>query len=511
MRTSLSNFERSGRKLLFSICIMLYVFVTPGCSKSNFNVPDTVNQAASKSSPLSVNSIIITNPGFLRGADVSFVTQMENGGNFFFNTTDQQDLFTVLKERNINTIRLRIWVNPAGPSYYNGINDVIAKAVRAKNAGMKLLIDFHYSDTWADPGHQTKPVAWSGYTLAALQTAVASHTTACLDSLIAHGVTPTYVQVGNETDDGMLWPTGQISAGNMVNYAALYKAGYNAVKAVNSSIKVMVHFSKGYDNTACRNVLDGLITNGAVFDIIGLSVYPSSNYTSVMTSTNTNMQDLVTRYGKDLMIAECGYPQSDPKKAQLMINTLQNNIVSLSGNHGLGVYYWEPESYNHAAINKSCFSATGKNPTLAFDAFSLVNNPGFEVDTIGTQTPTGWVTAGSNPEANYTEATAHSGSFRLTHYKNAAFNVSTSQTITGLANGTYTFQAWVVSPYAETSNYMFAKDFGGTQISTNIPVAGGWQKLQVTNINVTNGQCTIGFYTSGAKYCSMDDIEFFKQ
>jgi arabinogalactan endo-1,4-beta-galactosidase len=167
---------------------------------------------------------------------------MEKNSNTFFNTTDQQDLFTILKERNINAIRLRVWVNPAAPNYYNGIKDVVAKAVRAKNAGMQVLIDFHYSDSWADPKQQNKPAAWSGYSLSTLATAVATHTTACLDSLQAYGVTPTMVQVGNETDYGMLWPTGKLPD-SMANYATLYKAGYNAVKAFNSNIKVTIRSS----------------------------------------------------------------------------------------------------------------------------------------------------------------------------------------------------------------------------------------------------------------------------
>ena len=106
---------------------------------------------------------------------------------------------------------------------------------------MQIMIDFHYSDSWADPNQQNKPAAWAGYSLSSLANAVAAHTTACLDSLQAHGVTPTLVQVGNETDYGMLWPTGNLPD-SMANYATLYKAGYNAVKAFNSNIKVIVHF-----------------------------------------------------------------------------------------------------------------------------------------------------------------------------------------------------------------------------------------------------------------------------
>src|SRR5206468_9587293 len=153
------------------------------------------------------------------------------------------DLFVILKDLGMNTIRLRVWVNPQAG--WNNKSDVLAKAIRAKNAGMKLLIDFHYSDTWADPGHQSKPAAWNNYDLAALKTAVANHTTDVLTTLKNNGIVPEWVQVGNETNDGMLWPEGKASV-NMNNFAQLVNAGYDAVKGVDNSIKVIVHLSNGF-------------------------------------------------------------------------------------------------------------------------------------------------------------------------------------------------------------------------------------------------------------------------
>jgi arabinogalactan endo-1,4-beta-galactosidase len=474
------------------------------CSKS---MKDPLHNAIDTGS----SSLAINSYNLLRGADISFLTEMENKGRVFFNTTDQQDLFTILKERNINAIRLRVWVNPAGPNYYNGIADVVNKAVRAKNAGMKLLIDFHYSDYWADPKQQNIPAAWAGNTLTQMKTAIEDHTTGCLTALAASGVTPEFVQIGNEVDSGMLWPMGVLPA-NMSNFAQLYKAGYTAVKDFNPAIKVIVHFSRSTNNQSCKNILNGLISNQASFDVIGLSVYPTSNYASVMSSSFANMQDLVNVYNKDIVVAECGYFQWEPRQARTMIETLISNVNSLPGNHGLGVYYWEPESYDHSAPNRSIFHATLKNPTVGMDGFSYIKNPGFELDTTAVTNPTGWTTTGSNPDANYTEINPHTGSFRLTHWKSSAYNVATSQTITGLSNGLYTFQAWVVSPATMVSNYLFVKDHGGAQINQHITVGPGWKKVKIGNINVTNGQCTIGLQTAGnATYCSMDDVEFWKQ
>lgn len=491
--------------MLAGACLCLLSFT--GCKKNA--VPETDN--SNKTGTAKIAAAANTSFSFLRGADVGFLTEMEKNGDVFYNTTDQQDLFTILKERNVNAIRLRVWVNPAAPNYYNGIKDVVAKAVRAKNAGMQVMIDFHYSDSWADPKKQNKPAAWTGYSLSTLATAVATHTTACLDSLQAHGVTPNMVQVGNETDYGMLWPTGKLPD-SMVNYATLYKAGYNAVKAFNNNIKVVVHFSRGYHNANCKYVLNGLLANGASFDVIAMSVYPTVNYNTVMSNSYANMLDLESTYSKPVFVAECGYYQSDPKTTRKMIETLLNYVDSIPNNNGLGVYYWEPEAYNHPAVNKSTFDAAYKRPTLGMDGFSYVKNPGFEVDTTAVTSATGWLTGGSNPDANYTETNSHTGTYRLTHWKASAYNVSTSQTITGLTNGLYTFQAWVRSPQTLVTNYLFAKDFGGSQINLNIPVDAIWKKLRITNINVTNGTCTIGFQTSGNNaYCSFDDIEFFKQ
>ncbi|WP_345953985.1 glycosyl hydrolase 53 family protein [Mucilaginibacter sp. PAMB04168] len=496
------------RYITSALVLTATLLLINGCKKNetiNTTSPDSDTRGTR--TPLTINN----NSSFLRGADVGFITEQEAKGRVFFNTTDQQDIFTILKERGINLIRLRVWVNPTSTNQYNSIADVVAKAVRAKNAGMKLLIDFHYSDTWADPTKQNIPAAWSGYSLAAMETAVSNHTTSCLNTLIANSVTPEYVQVGNETDYGMLWPMGQLP-GNMAGYATLFKAGYAAVKAVNSSIKVIVHFSRGYDNSNCKSVLNGLIANGASFDVVGVSVYPTSTYATTMNNTKLNLQDLVATYNKEVLVAECGYFQNNPKTARLMVSTLLDDLSSLPNNKGLGVCYWEPQAYDHAAPNRSIFDATSKRPTLGMDGFSLVKNPGFEVDTVAATSPSGWITTGSNPDANYTETNPHTGLFTLTHWKSSAYNVATSQTITGLSNGLYTFQAWVKSPQTMVSNYLFAKDFGGTQINQNISINANWVKVTITNINVTNGQCTIGLNTAGNNaYCSMDDIEFYKQ
>ena len=145
-------------------------------------------------------------PGsFARGADTSWLSQMvASGRTFQDNAGVTMNCLSVLQEKCIDSIRLRVWVNPAGG--WCDQADVVAKAVAAKNMGMRILIDFHYSDTWADPGDQNKPAAWANYSMAQLTQAVSVHTNAVLSALQSAGVTPEWVQVGNETNDGMLWP-----------------------------------------------------------------------------------------------------------------------------------------------------------------------------------------------------------------------------------------------------------------------------------------------------------------
>jgi len=306
---------------------------------------------------------------FAKGADVSWLTQMENTGMKFYNSTGTQtECMQLLKNIGMNSIRLRVWVNPAGG--WCNTADVVAKAVRAKALGMKIMIDFHYSDSWADPGKQTKPAAWAAQDVATLQTSVYNHTLAVMNVLIAAGVTPDWVQVGNETNDGMLWPEGKASV-NMANYAKFFIAGYNAVKAASPTTKVMVHVSNGYDNALFRWNLDGLKANGAVWDVIGMSLYPSTaNWSTLNSQCLTNMNDMVARYGSEIMVCEVGMSWDQAATCNSFITDLISKVKSVSNNKGVGVFYWEPEAYNNwQGYTLGAFDNSGK-PTVALNAFN---------------------------------------------------------------------------------------------------------------------------------------------
>ncbi len=343
------------KKYLFCLIV-----VFSACHKDA--VPDTPGGGGGGTTPP------VNTSSLMRGADISWLTQMENSSIKFYNAAGvQEDCIKILKDLGVNAIRLRVWVNPTGG--WCNTADVVAKAARAKNMGMKILVDFHYSDSWADPGKQTKPAAWASQSLAALQTSVYDHTLSVLTALKSAGITPEWVQVGNETNDGMLWPDGKASV-NMANFAALVNAGYNAVKASDASIKVMVHVSNGYDNSLFRWMFDGLKNNNAKFDVIGMSLYPSAtNWASYNTQCLANMNDMVARYNKEVMVCEVGMPVADATACNNFLADLLAKTASVSGNKGLGVFYWEPESYNGwQGYQLGAFDNSGK-PTVALNAF----------------------------------------------------------------------------------------------------------------------------------------------
>ncbi|MBL0337074.1 MAG: glycosyl hydrolase 53 family protein [Chitinophagaceae bacterium] len=307
-------------------------------------------------------------PVFAKGADISWVTEMESAGRSFYTAAGQpQECMQLLKSLGMNSIRIRVWVNPAGG--WNNMADVIAKALRAKNLGMRIMIDFHYSDTWADPGQQTIPAAWAAMDLTAMQTAVYNHTYIVLDNLKQSGVTPEWVQVGNEVNNGMLWPMGKASV-NMASFAALFKQGYSAVKAVYPDAKVILHLSNGFDNALYRWLLDGLKTNGAGWDVTGMSLYPDpANWQTTNSQCLANVNDMISRYQKPVMICETGMSWDQPTASYQFHADLIAKMKAVPNNMGLGVFYWEPESYNNwQGYTLGAFDNSGK-PTHAMDAF----------------------------------------------------------------------------------------------------------------------------------------------
>jgi arabinogalactan endo-1,4-beta-galactosidase len=304
---------------------------------------------------------------FANGADIGWLSQMEDNGYIFKNNSDvQKNCLEILKEKGINALRFRVWVNPS--SKYCSKRDVAYMAQRAKSMGFYVMIDFHMSDDWADPSKQTKPAAWATHSFTQLQTDVYNHVYSILDTLKSIGVTPKWVQIGNETNDGMLWEDGRAST-HMKNFADLIRSGYNAVKAVDNTVQVVVHLSKGYDYAMYRWMFDGLKNNSATWDIIGMSVYPYwDNKTWQVDNSMAliTMIDMINRYNTKVMVCEAGYPYNHPDEAK---NYLADLIAKTKSVGGLGVFYWEPECYNWQNYQLGAWDPVTKQPTIAMDAF----------------------------------------------------------------------------------------------------------------------------------------------
>jgi len=304
---------------------------------------------------------------FANGADIGWLSQMEAQGYVFNNDSGaQENCLAILKEHGMNALRFRVWVNPAGG--WCGKKDVARMVHRADSAGFKVMLDFHFSDTWADPAHQGKPAAWVGHSIAQLLIDVYNHTHDVLDTLKSIGVIPAWVQLGNETNDGMLWEDGRAST-HMNNFAAMIRSGYDAVKAVDSSIQVIVHLSDGHNNSMYRGMFDGLKNNGAKWDIIGMSVYP---YWANMSWNNDdslaliNMKDMIARYQTKVMVCETGYLYNQAATANQFLLDL---IAKTKSVNGLGVFYWEPECYSWQGYQLGAWDPVTKRPTVALDAF----------------------------------------------------------------------------------------------------------------------------------------------
>ena len=342
--------------------IAAMAFLLAACGGSGASGTTTSGGSASSSAPT-----VATNYAY--GADVGWVTQEESLGFAFNNDAGvKTDPFVLLKNRGINAIRLRVWVNPKDG--WNGQADTLAKARRAQAQGQKIMIDFHYSDDWADPAKQNKPAAWAAHSVDQLKTDIAAHTHDVLAYLKTNGIDVAWVQVGNEITNGLLWPEG--TTDHFDNLAAFTNAGYDAVKSVYPEAAVVIHIDNGWDGAKARWYFDNFTKAGGKVDIIGLSYYPaytpSKDWKVENAKLGTTMTDLVTRYAKPVMIVEIGYQYDLPAEAKAMMQDVIARNQSLGAN-GLGVFYWEPDtipSWTHYQLG----AMNDKNQfTAAMDAF----------------------------------------------------------------------------------------------------------------------------------------------
>lgn len=312
---------------------------------------------------------------FAKGADISWLPQMEADGYKFLNDQGvQEDCFKVLKDHGINAIRLRTWVNPSNDkaSGHCSKNETVAMAVRAQKWGMQVMIDFHYSDSWADPSKQVKPKAWMKHDFPQLLKDIHDYTFEVMTALKKAGISPEWVQVGNETRTGMIYPEGHTD--NWAQLSQLINKAYDAIKAVSPTSKVILHVDQGNNKALFRWWFDNAKMFGAKYDVIGLSYYPfwlggSPDYKESIDDLGSNLIDMATRYNKEVMVVEVGGEDFKVQNTYDMLLAVQKKVRAVPDNKGLGVFYWEPEgagSWSHYGL--SAWGEDGK-PTKALDAF----------------------------------------------------------------------------------------------------------------------------------------------
>lgn len=307
--------------------------------------------------------------GAIRGADISTLKKVEDNGGLFYDRGVRKDPLVILRSHGVNYVRLKIWKDPVNVDGSNDLAKTVEMAERAKKAGFKILLDFHYSNFWADPGRQDKPTAWVGLNPKELEQAVYDHTAETMQALKDVQALPDMVQIGNEINSGMLWPDGKTwgaGSGGFDRLAPLLRAGISGVRDVAGPKKVdiMLHLANGGDNGLYRWWFDEVTKRGITdFDVIGFSFYPYWHGT--LEQLSYNLADISARYDKDVVVvetayaftlengddlsnifgaaqqAEAGYPATVAGQADFLTD-IREVVQNVPNGRGLGVFYWEP-------------------------------------------------------------------------------------------------------------------------------------------------------------------------
>jgi arabinogalactan endo-1,4-beta-galactosidase len=302
------------------------------------------------------------------GSDLSFAQQELDAGAHFTDGGQVASPVKILRDHGGNYVRMRLWLNP--PAGYSDLASDLALARQVRAAGMRIYLDIHYSDFWADPQHQDTPAAWQGQDLTTLATTVRQYTKHVLTAFSRQHTPVGMVSIGNEIRNGLLWPTGQIdwtANTGWDNLATLLKAGIAGVHDANpgaNSPRIMLHFDQGGDNADSYTFFHNLVARGVHFDVIGLSYYPFWHGT--LSDLRDNVDKLATQFDKDIVVAETqyawtlangdsegnfvwqanqvspGYPAS-PGGQLSFANDVLSILAAAPGGHGAGLFYWEPE------------------------------------------------------------------------------------------------------------------------------------------------------------------------
>ncbi len=364
------------------------------------------------------NTEIIVNPienlrkDFIKGIDVSMLYQIEENGGKFYDNGIEKDPLEILKNHGVNWIRLRVWNDPfdeTGQPFGGGNCDYVKItkiAQRAKSLGLKVCLDFHYSDWWADPGKQNKPKAWKNLKGTSLVKEVSNFTFKVLDYMKKNNALPDMVQLGNEVNNGFLWPDGQligVNVGGFDGFVKLLNAGISSVRRVSRSIKIAIHLSDGGNNSLYRWFFEEITRRKVDFDVIGVSYYPYWHGT--LDELRANLNDISQRYNKDVAILETayawtlqdidGHPNIFGGDMEIMggykatiqgqataIRDIMEVVAQVPNGRGLGIFYWEgcwipvkgagwKEGEGNPWENQALFDFNG-NTLPSLDVFNLV-------------------------------------------------------------------------------------------------------------------------------------------
>ena len=305
----------------------------------------------------------------LRGADISALERIEQAGGVFRDGGQAGDAIAILRAHGSNLFRLRLFVNPDHTEVQvNDLDYTVRMATRIKAAGAKLLLDFHYSDTWADPGHQTTPAAWASLGIDSLERQVETYSAGVITRLKQAGALPDIVQVGNEIDAGIFWPLGRVGGTDDTplqwsQFTRLLKAGVRGVRSAlgsGDSVRIMLHYSQGVSSGGTQWFFDHVVASGVPFDLIGLSYYPW--WHGPLGYLRDNLQATALRFGRDVMVVETAHPWraggwedgatalaamtwaiSPQGQAQFLRDVLAA-VATLPGGRGIGVVWWYPEA-----------------------------------------------------------------------------------------------------------------------------------------------------------------------
>ena len=302
---------------------------------------------------------------FYKGADVSWAPQMEANGYYWRNSSGvRQDLFTILKGYGINAIRCRTFVNPSSSpqSGHCSASETAALALRAVDAGMAVDVDFMFGDTWNSVGVQNPPAAWKNMSYSQMLSAMKSYVGSSMNTVKSKGVTPTWVQIGNEINSGICHPVGSVS--NPSQMAGLLNAAHDEVKQVFPNAIVVIHLAQPQKYSSMQTFFSAYSGHGGKRDMNGFSSYGSASLAAGIVG---DMKSISNTYGKPFMQVEFGGQVSSPGSTESALVAYGKALKSAGGQ---GIFYWEPEGYSgFSGYTMSAWNQSNQEPTAAMNGF----------------------------------------------------------------------------------------------------------------------------------------------